>query len=380
MFCSTVFVTILTLLGSSLVYERLLKRKNSQKENQRYPAGTHVIISGGSKGIGKSLAKRFAELGTHVTIIARNENDLREAKNEIEKSRKLADVQQIRTVSLDLTKLTFPDNLLKDKTDEEKEILEQLLGEHERCDILINCCGSAVTGRFDELSKQQFQYMMNVNYFSAVNLTRLLLPVMKARSLVYQNGSRTSTSFSNERGRIVFVSSMCGLMSFFGYSAYAASKFALVGLAESLSMELKPFDIGVTVAFPPDTDTPGFEEENKTKPELTTKISESGSVYSPDQVAKALVSDVRAKNFQSTVGLENICVLTALNTFMPSTSVARVIIESFLVGPLRIVGYFILRSWYKLVDEAAPNEIVKAEMELKCLKNSNGRFCDDISK
>lgn len=356
-------LTIIALI--SLFNGRIFnKRKSSYNGPQRYSVGTHVIISGGSKGIGKSIAKKFAELGTHVTIIARKEADLEAAKREIEKYRKAPHIQKIRTLSLDLTNSTFSDSDINNQQ-QQQELLEKILGEHERCDILVNCCGSAIPARFDDISQQQFKYMMDVNYFSAVNLTRVLLPKMKARSLSNQNGSRL-----NGCARIVFVSSMCGLMSFFGYSAYSASKFALVGLAEALHMELKPFDIGVTIAFPPDTDTPGFEEENKKKPSLTSKISETGNVYSPDEVACSIVNDIRAKRFASTIGIENILVLKAMNSFMPTHSIWSVIIESFLAGPLKLVAFFVLRSWYKLVEEASSDEILKAGIALKCSKNA----------
>lgn len=328
--------------------------------------GSHVIISGGSKGIGKSVAKQYAQLGAHVTIIARNEKDLAEAKEEIEQCCKNERQQRIRTVSLDLTTVTFPEHSKSDISKTHKELLDKILGEHNRCDMLINCCGSSTPLRFEDISQQQFNYMMQVNYFSAVNLTRILLPVMKARSL----SSNTAATAAANQSRIVFVSSMCGLMSFFGYSAYSASKFALVGLAEALNMELKPFNIGVTISFPPDTDTPGYEEENKIKPSLTSEISKSGSVYSPDEVAKALIRDVTRGRFYSTIGLENWLVLMSSNAFMPN-SLGRVLFESFLAGPLKLISYFILRSWYQLVDKSAQNEVIRSEIALKCSKKSD---------
>jgi len=353
---------VLTPLGI-YIGKSILKGRNNPGNSQRYPVGTHVVISGGSKGIGKALALKFAELGTHVTIIARNTNDLHEARAEIERHRKNTTVQKIRTVSLDLTKLTFPDSSSSDATSQQQELLDKILGEHERCDILVNCCGSAIAARFEDTSQQQFRYMMDVNYFSAVNLTRILLPVMKARSLANQAAARSNG------GRIVFVSSMCGLMSFFGYSAYSASKFAIVGLAEALNMEVQPFNISVTVSFPPDTNTPGFEEENKTKPSLTAKISETGNVYSPEEVAAVMMADIRTRKFYSTVGIENLLVLTTMNTFMPTPSYWKALVDIVLAGPLKLVGFIIVRSWYKLVEAAAPNEMIKAEVASKCTKS-----------
>lgn len=123
---------------------------------------------------------------------------------------------------------------------------------------------------------------MEVNYLGSVYPTRAVVTTMKERRM----------------GRILFVSSQAGQIGLFGYTAYSPSKFALRGLAESLQMEvsrsafpvlyvgrrgnggreepavkgagvsllqIKPYNIYVTVAYPPDTDTPGLAEENKTK-------------------------------------------------------------------------------------------------------------------
>lgn len=88
----------------------------------------------------------------------------------------------------------------------------------------------------------------------------------------------------NGGGRVVFVSSQAGQIGVFGFSAYSPSKFALTGLAQVLRMELKPHGIFVSVAYPPDTNTPGFEEENKSKPEETRLISETAGLFEPEQV------------------------------------------------------------------------------------------------
>ena len=62
-------------------------------------------------------------------------------------------------------------------------------------------------------------------------------------------------------------------------------------------MELKPYNIDVSLAYPPDTDTPGYKEEMLTKPLITRKISDTGSVYSAESVAQSIVSDVEKNYF-----------------------------------------------------------------------------------
>jgi 3-dehydrosphinganine reductase len=71
---------------------------------------------------------------------------------------------------------------------------------------------------------------------------------------------------------------------------FLASKWAVRGLAEALQMELKPYGIYVSVAYPPDTDTPGYEVEMESKPSLTKRLSESGSVFLPHEVAADMVN------------------------------------------------------------------------------------------
>lgn len=77
----------------------------------------------------------------------------------------------------------------------------------------------------------------------------------------------------------------------FGYSAYCSTKFALRGLAESIAMELRPYNISVTLSLPPDTDTPGFAIEELSKPLETRLISQTSRLVSPDVVADKLFRD-----------------------------------------------------------------------------------------
>lgn len=72
---------------------------------------------------------------------------------------------------------------------------------------------------------------------------------------------------ARRNGHIALVSSAAGQCAIWGYTAYSPSKFALRGFAEALQMELLPHNIGVSVLFPPNTNTEGFEEELRSMPE-----------------------------------------------------------------------------------------------------------------
>ena len=138
--------------------------------------------------------------------------------------------------------------------------------------VLINCAGTSVSGAFDEVVEEAFEDMYRVNVLGSVFPTRAVLPLMKRQ----------------RAGAIVFVSSQAGQVGLWGYTAYAASKFALRGLAQALQMEVHPFNIFVSVAYPPDTDTPGFQVEELSKPAETSMICGAGSVFKADRV-RALV-------------------------------------------------------------------------------------------
>jgi 3-dehydrosphinganine reductase len=82
-----------------------------------------------------------------------------------------------------------------------------------------------------------------------------------------------------------------------GYATYSPSKFAICGLTESLRSELRQYGISFSILYPPDTDTPGFENENKSKPAEVMILSEGGGLLEPEQVAKKLIKGIMKNNF-----------------------------------------------------------------------------------
>uniref|UniRef100_A0A8C4EMS4 3-dehydrosphinganine reductase n=1 Tax=Dicentrarchus labrax TaxID=13489 RepID=A0A8C4EMS4_DICLA len=262
--------------------------------------GAHVVVTGGSSGIGKCIAVECYRQGAFITLVARDEAKLLQAKKEVEKF------------------------AINDKQAQEK------LGP---VDMLVNCAGTAFSGKFEEVEVDRFKKLMEVNYLGSVYPTRAVITTMKERRM----------------GRIMFVSSQAGQIGLFGYTAYSPSKFALRGLAESLQMEIKPYNIYVTVAYPPDTDTPGLAEENKTKPLETRLISETSGVCQPDQVAKIIVRDAVQGNFNSSVGPDGY-MLSALTCGMsPVTSITEGLQQIVTMGLFRTIALFYLGSFDSIV-------------------------------
>ncbi|XP_012672978.1 3-ketodihydrosphingosine reductase [Clupea harengus] len=284
--------------------------------------GAHVVVTGGSSGIGKCIAIECYKHGAFITLVARDESKLLQAKKEIENFA-INDKQVVLCISVDVSK----------DYRQVESVIKQAQEKLGPVDMLVNCAGSALSAKFEEVEVDRFRKLMEVNYLGSVYPTRAVITTMKERRM----------------GRIMFVSSQAGQLGLFGYTAYSPSKFALRGLAESLQMEMKPYNIYVTVAYPPDTDTPGLAEENKLKPLETKLISETSGVCQPDQVAKIFVKDTVQGNFSSSVGPDGY-MLSALTCGMsPVTSITEGLQQIVTMGLFRTIALFYLGSFDSIV-------------------------------
>ncbi|XP_066482289.1 3-ketodihydrosphingosine reductase [Tiliqua scincoides] len=285
-------------------------------------SGAHVVITGGSSGIGKGIAIECFKKGAFITLLARDENRLLEAKREIEQY-SVNDKQVVHIASVDVSKDYA--NVVK--------VIKQAQEKLGPVDMLVNCAGTSVNGKFEELDTSKFEQLMAVNYLGTVYPTHAVVPTMKERRM----------------GRIVFVSSQAGQVGLFGYSAYSATKFALRGLAEALQMEVKPYNIYITVAYPPDTDTPGFAEESKTKLLETQLISESSTVCQPDHVARIIVKDAIQGKANSSVGPDGRMLTILACGISPVTSVAEALEVVMSIGVCRLLSLYYLSSFDSIV-------------------------------
>ena len=236
---------------------------------------THALITGGSSGIGRALGRKLANAGYHLSLISRRQDLLEEAAAEMRRSALRAD-QRIEIYPADVAEPVQVEAAVK-------AAIARLGGP----ELVVTSAGIAVPGYFEDIPATTFERMMAVNYFGTLYVIRAALPAMRAR----------------QRGRIVLVSSGAALMGLFGYAAYGPSKFAVRGLAETLRSELRADNIGVSVVYPPDTETPMLEEENKTKPEETRLITGVAKTWSADAVAACMMRGIERGTFAITPGL-----------------------------------------------------------------------------
>ncbi|CAG0894700.1 unnamed protein product [Cyprideis torosa] len=295
---------------------------------------THRAVSGGSSGIGKCVAIQAAKYGAHVTILARNTKRLEAAVEEIQQAAAEVAVKAGTTKpkiiyrSVDLTGSSV--DVLKSVRSAEQEIGVPVTN-------LVNCAGVCIPKRFLELTSEDFKFMMDVNYHGTVTLTQCVIP-----SMVNSGG-----------GSVTMVSSQGGLIGLYGFTGYAAAKFALRGFAEALSMEVKPFNIGVSMCFPPDTDTPGFQEEEKIKPEETKLISATAGLTKPEDVALGLLKGSLKKTFMISYGLEGKLLSVICGGMSPMNTISETILQFLFAGVGRVGGLFIRRSFDGIVEKCA---------------------------
>ena len=232
--------------------------------------GAHVIVTGGSEGIGLEVARLAAGSGARVTLIARRPEILDAAADSIAATTGVAR-SGIVTAPADVTDRAGIDRAIAGAVDR-----------HGPCDVLVCCAGYALPGHFGELPGEEYARHMEVNYLGTVHAILAVTPEMQRR----------------RRGHVLVTSSTAGLIGVFGYAAYAPTKFALRGLAETLRAELVRDGVRIGIIYPPDTQTPGFDRENLTKPAETKAISGAITPISAERMAERVVAGIEKDRFE----------------------------------------------------------------------------------
>jgi NAD(P)-dependent dehydrogenase (short-subunit alcohol dehydrogenase family) len=182
-------------------------------------AGKVALVTGGSKGLGKAMARGLAEAGADIVISSRNEAELRSALDDI-----LRDTgRKGRFVVTDMG-----------KRDQVQALAKTALDQMGRVDILVNNAGTNKPQAIDAISDADWDNVMEINLSSIMVLSRALVPQMKERRW----------------GRIIHISSVMGFLSKEKRNIYSATKTALIGMARSMALDLGPFGITVNCIAP----------------------------------------------------------------------------------------------------------------------------------
>ena len=232
-----------------------------------------ALVTGASSGIGKAIAKQLISDGLIVYVAAR-------------RSEKMQDLEQMGAIALSM-----------DITQEAdiKRVVEQIESDRNGVDILVNNAGYAIYGAMEDITIEDARRQFEVNLFGLANLTKLVLPTMRAK----------------KSGKIINISSMGGKIYSLLGSWYHATKHALEGWSDCLRLELAPFNIDVVIVEPGIIQTefddvmltPMMERSGNSaysalakKMEQMTKSSyEKGNASEPSVIAKVVSQAIKAK-------------------------------------------------------------------------------------
>ncbi len=222
-----------------------------------------ILVTGGTKGIGRAIIDRFAKEGFDVFTCSRNKNDLRELETDFNSR---FPGQKIFLQETDL----FKKEAVLDFSQYVKKIGIP--------DVLINNAGVFLPGSIHDEPEGNFEKMMETNLFSVYYLTRAF----------------TAAMISRRSGHIFSIGSIAGLTAYANGGSYAISKWAMLGFTKCLRQELKEFNIKVTSILPGATYTASWKgvdipEERFMKPEDVADSVWSAYNLSPNSVVEEIV-------------------------------------------------------------------------------------------
>lgn len=244
-----------------------------------------VVITGGSSGIGKACALKFARQGLNVVISGRYETKLERTADEIKKLK-----TEVLPVKADIS-----------NEEDCRSLIEETIRKFGRLDVLINNAGISMRAAFSETDLEVLKQVMNTNFWGAVYCTKYALPYL-----------------IKSKGTVAGISSIAGKAGLPGRTGYSASKFALEGFLESLRIE--NLNTGLHVL----TVCPGFTESNIRNTALSKDGTPQGE--SPREEKKMMTAEeVADRIFDAVIKRKREIVLTAegrltvmLKKFCPS--------------------------------------------------------------
>ena len=257
-----------------------------------FVAGGVAVVTGAGSGIGRALAQRLAAAGSTLA---------------------LADIDQ---AGLSETLASLPGRTAEvtthvvDVSDEAavRAFAEDVLARHGRVTLLINNAGVALLGTFEEISLDDFRWLMNINFWGTVYGVKHFLPALKREP----------------RAHIVNLSSVLGLVGMTGQSAYAASKFAVRGFTETLRHELEGTSVFVSCVHPGGIRTPiakharlGTNAPKSLREEAISRFARL-TPTSPEMAAQRILDGVERREPRILIG-RDARQIDLLQRFRPAT-------------------------------------------------------------
>ncbi|SDY16277.1 SDR family NAD(P)-dependent oxidoreductase [Salimicrobium album] len=202
-----------------------------------------VIITGAGSGLGKALARQYADSGCMVYLTGRNEGKLRSTKREI-----IEQGGKAESVVCDVT---------------EAASIEEMLKQTDKVDLLINNAGVGLFGELESYGEEDIDAMLDTNVKGTILFTQAAQPRLELSG-----------------GRVLNIISTAGLKGKVNESVYCASKFAVRGFTESLHKEWGDKPIDATAVYMGGMNTPFWND--------STHVTDPGKLKNPEEVAKII--------------------------------------------------------------------------------------------
>lgn len=252
-----------------------------------------AVITGAASGIGRALAVRFAREGiAGVAVADVNESGLNETADLIK--------EVGVTVSTHLVDVS--------KLDQVQKFADEVIERHGRVTHLVNNAGVGLIGTFDQLSIEDFEWLMGINFWGVVYGCKVFLPLM----------------IDQDEAHIVNVSSVFGIIAPEEQSAYCASKFAVRGLTESLRHELAGTNVSVMCVHPGGVKTNivrnariGENAASEWK-DQGTKLFDKITKTTPEAAAEDIINAIKSKNPRLLIG-KDARAISHLSRLFPKT-------------------------------------------------------------
>lgn len=230
--------------------------------------GRHVLITGGSEGIGLEVCKICVGKGAKVSIISRTPAKLEAAKAEILRATPDASVE------------VYPADVGNRAA--VAAAVQQSELKFGPPDICIAAAGLCIAKYFEDLTDEDFMVQLRTNFLGVVNIAKEVVPGMAKRNA----------------GHFCALSSAAASVPFIGYAAYAPSKAAVRNFMDTLRNEFADTSVQFHVACPPDTDTPGLKDECKDKPsDCSIWPQWANETFPATSVAELIVNDLLAGEY-----------------------------------------------------------------------------------
>jgi 3-oxoacyl-[acyl-carrier protein] reductase len=229
--------------------------------------GKHALITGAGKGIGRAIAYALAKEGVNLGLLARTVSDLEQVAKDIRETNGVA----VSIATADITNRI-----------EVESAVESIRNELGSIDVLVNNAGIGSFARLHEMPPEEWERIIQVNVLGTYYVTRAVLPGM-----IEQN-----------HGNIINISSSSGERGAATSTAYSASKFAIMGMTESLMQEVRKNNIRVTALAPSTVNTELAKNAG-------LKIGEEEHMMQPEDVAELVVASLKLhpRVFVKTAGL-----------------------------------------------------------------------------